>query len=298
MKVSDWLALATRRLAEVEAEPGAATVCGSSRRLNSDDSPRLDAELVLAHALSRDRTWLYTWPDSPLEPADAVRADSLLERRLVGEPMAYLTGTREFWSLRLEVSPAVLVPRHETELLVEQALAIVQASPDSEGTIVELGTGSGAIAIALATECSWPIIATDFSADALQVARRNAERIAPGRIDFVRCDWLDAIADDGTSLIISNPPYIADDDPHLRGTGLSFEPGSALVAAENGLADIRRIVSQCRRVARTGCRVLLEHGHEQGAEVRRIMATAAFSEVATLDDLAGNERVTSGTCRG
>lgn len=288
MKVSDWLVQATQRLIE------SASRTAMAGQPDIDGSPRLDAEQLLAHVLQRSRTWLYTWPDAEVEPDDAAHADGLLDRRMAGEPVAYLTGTREFWSLPFDVSPAVLIPRPETELLVEQALRMVQA--EGNDCILELGTGSGAIAVALATECSSTIIATDRSADALRVARGNAHRLAPDRIAFVQCHWLDSIADNTVDLIISNPPYVAADDVHLRGTALAFEPRSALVAADAGLADIRAILQQCLRVARKPCTVMLEHGYEQGDSVRQLMHAAGLAGIATLTDLAGNERVTHGRC--
>ena len=255
----------------------------------------LEAALLLGHVAGLSRAALVAWPDAPLD-ATLVRAlESLLARRLDGEPLAYLTGTREFWSLPLEVSPAVLVPRPDTETLVERALARLDGDPD--GIVLELGTGSGAVAIALATACPNPIVATDTSAGALEVAARNAARhLPPGRVSFVRADWLEPFAARRISLLVSNPPYLGDDDPHLA--ALAREPRAALVADAGGLGAIERILRRAGHVGRSGAALLLEHGAAQGAAVRTRFARHGFGEVVTRRDLAGLERVTEGTAIG
>lgn len=258
----------------------------------TSDEARLEAELLLRHVTGRTRAALVAWPDATLDPPTLGTLESLLARRLDGEPLAHVLGTREFWSLELEVSPAVLIPRPDTETLVERALAHLASDPD--GLVVEAGTGSGAIAIALASECPNPIVATDRSAEALAVAARNASRHpAARRVRFVRGDWLEAFAPDSASLLVSNPPYLADDDPHLP--ALAREPRAALVAGRSGLEALASLVRQAARVARPGAVVLLEHGAGQGEAVRALFERDGYANVHTTRDLGGRERVSEGT---
>jgi release factor glutamine methyltransferase len=206
------------------------------------DSPSLDAELLLARALGRDRSWLIAHRDEPPDAQARALADDWLSRRRAGEPLAYITGSREFWSLHLEVTPAVLIPRPDTEILVERALELMP--PQHTCRILDLGTGSGAIAIALASERpAARVTATDASAQALAVARRNAERLVPGRIRFVEGDWFAAVGDERFEVIVSNPPYVAEDDDALADAAIAREPRTALAAGPDGLDAIRRIAA-------------------------------------------------------
>lgn len=253
----------------------------------------VDAECLLAHALQRDRTWLFAHAGDPL-PADALRLyETLLSRRAQGEPVAYLLGRRGFWTLQLETTPAVLIPRPETELLVEQALARI--ATDRTARVADLGTGSGAIALAIATERPQArLVATDASEQALAVARTNADAHGIGNIEFRRGDWLSPLADERFDLIASNPPYIAAGDPHLQQGDLRFEPYAALASGSDGLDAIRIIVRDSPAHLEPGGWLLLEHGWEQGDAVRALLREAGFTEVATMRDLEGRDRVTLG----
>lgn len=254
-------------------------------------SARLDAELLLAHALRSPRSALYGHPEAALDAETADRYKVLIARRGGGEPLAYLTGSKEFWSLELEVSPAVLVPRPETETLVEAALERVP--PDACLAIADLGTGSGAIALALARErpgCR--ITATDDSPAALAIARANAKGLGISNIRFRRGDWYAACPGDSFDLIASNPPYVAAGDPHLA--ALACEPRAALVAGEDGLASLRALIAGAPARLRPGGWLLLEHGADQAPPVRRLLEASGFNALVTLADLAGHPRVSGG----
>lgn len=257
------------------------------------DEARLEAEVLLLHVLGKPRAWLYAHADDelPLPQRDAF--DALLARRRAGEPVAYLTGSREFWSLDLSVTPATLIPRADTERLVE--LALERLPRDSAVDVADLGTGSGAIALALGRERPLArIVATDASAAALAVARANAQKNRIGNVEFAQGSWLAAVLGRQFDLIASNPPYIADDDVHLDQGDLRFEPRSALAAGADGLDDIRQIVETARARLRAGAWLLLEHGYAQGAPVRALLQAAGYSDVATWRDLAGQDRVSGG----
>lgn len=260
-------------------------------------SPRLDAEVLLAHVLERERSHLHAWPERELTPAAAARFEALLRRRAAGEPVAYLIGQREFWSLPLEVTPDTLIPRPETELLVERALARIPA--DADWTVADLGTGSGAIALALARErprCR--IIAVDRSVAALEVARRNATRLGLEQVEFRAGDWCQPLADVQPALIVSNPPYVASGDPHLTQGDVRFEPRGALQAGPDGLDAIRIIGFQARQCLAPGGRLLLEHGPDQGEAIRRLLQRYGHGEVQTFEDLEGRPRVTEACSPG
>jgi len=252
-----------------------------------------EADLLLAHALGRSRSWLLAHGDDDIAADDAARFTGLVERRAAGEPVAYLTGSRGFWSLELAVTPATLVPRPETEWLVELALARIPA--DAETRIADLGTGSGAIALAIAKERPRArVVATDASGPALDVARENARRNRIGNVEFRQGDWYAPLAGESFDLIASNPPYIALGDPHLDEGDLRFEPRSALLSGADGLDAIRAIVSDAPSHLRAGGWLLLEHGWEQGEAVRALLRDAGFFDIATERDLEGRDRVTLG----
>ena len=254
---------------------------------------RVDAEWLLLHVLGKPRSWLITHADDALDQATAAAYAALVERRVAGEPVAYLTGRRGFWSLELEVSPATLIPRPETELLVEHALARLPMNRACR--VADLGTGSGAIALAIAHERpSAQLIGTDASAAALAVARRNAQRLGISNITFAEGDWLAPLIDQCFELIVSNPPYIEAADPHLEHGDLRFEPAAALASGSDGLDAIRRIVGGARAHLEPGGWLLLEHGWNQGAAVRGLLQAAAYAEVFTAQDLAGHDRVSGG----
>jgi release factor glutamine methyltransferase len=253
------------------------------------DSPALDAEILLAHVLGRPRAFLRAYAGDDVLPADQDRFRSLLARRLGGEPVAYLTGKRGFWSLDLEVDPGVLVPRPETELLVETALDAMADRPAPQ--ILDLGVGSGAIAIALAVELpSARITAVDASAAALEVARRNATRAGVDNIEFLQGGWYQALAGRRFDAIVANPPYLAADDPHLP--ALAHEPAGALIAGPTGLEALEEITAGAPGRLHAGGIVILEHGSGQGAAVREMCTGAGLQAVETRRDLAGLERAT------
>jgi release factor glutamine methyltransferase len=254
---------------------------------------RGDADILLAHLLGKPRSWLIAHADDALDASVAARFEALLKRREQGEPVAYLTGHRGFWTLELEVTPATLIPRPETELLVELALA--RLAQDASPRVVDLGTGSGAIALAIARECPHArVLATDASIAALEVARRNAEGNRIPNVSFAQSDWFAALAGERFELIVSNPPYVRADDPHLERGDLRFEPASALVSGRDGLDDIRRIVEGARsHLAKDGW-LLFEHGWDQGAATRGLLEAAGYREVFTAQDLEQRDRVSGG----
>lgn len=255
-----------------------------------DGSPRLEAELLLAHVTGWSRTQMLAWPERPLDPSAHDAFQALLARRLAGEPVAYLRGEQAFWTFELKVTPDTLIPRPETELLVETALALL---PAAELRVVDLGTGSGAIAAAVATERpAWRVIATDYSAGALAVAVENFTGLELASVNPIRCDWLRAFADDAFDAILSNPPYIEDSDPHLAKGDLRFEPRSALTPGGDGLDAIRAIAANAPRCLRNNGLVVVEHGFEQGPAVRRIFEAAGLQRTETRQDLAGLDRIT------
>lgn len=252
-----------------------------------------DAETLLAHALGRPRGWLYAHGDDELDPAVAEYFGQLLARRAAGEPVAYLTGRRGFWSLDLQVTADTLIPRPETELLVELALARLPA--DRRLRIADLGTGSGAIALALAHERrNAQVIATDASQAALAVARGNAAALGLVNVVFRQGNWLAPLAGERFDLIASNPPYIAEDDEHLRQGDLRFEPASALASGADGLDAIRQIARDAGDCLLPGGWLMLEHGWEQGAQVRALLHAAGLVDVATERDLSQHERISFG----
>jgi len=253
----------------------------------------VDAEILLAHALQRSRSWLYAHAGDEMDGAGAARFEALRRQRADGQPVAYLTGTQGFWSLQLAVTPATLVPRPETELLVELALA--RLPEDAPARVADLGTGSGAIALAIAKERPLAaVVATDASKAALAVAHDNAARNGIGNVWFRRGDWCAALGGERFDLVASNPPYIAEGDPHLGEGDLRFEPAAALASGADGLDAIRRIVADAPRHLVPGGWLLLEHGWEQGEAVRTLLEAAGFVDVETARDLEDRDRVTLG----
>lgn len=260
------------------------------------DSPRLDVEILLAHVLNKDRTYLFTWPERLLTAAEAAQFCQALERRRGGEPVAHITGKREFWSLPLWVDKSTLIPRPETELLVETVLDLFAAdSPSKARRLLDLGTGSGAIALALASEKShWHCLGVDRSAAALALAEKNRQHLQLHNLTFRCSDWFSAVAAETFDVIVSNPPYLGASDPHLTRGDVQHEPRSALVAKNNGLADIENIISQSAVHLLPDGWLLIEHGYDQADAVATRFTQAGYVQIQQLQDLGGNPRVTLG----
>ena len=278
--VGELLAAGVRRLqsSPLARDPGA--------------TPGLESELLLAHALGVTRARLRSHPEEVPEADAAARYLALMERRAAGEPVAYILGRKGFWTIELTVNPDVLVPRPETELLVERALAV---HPAAAAEVADLGTGSGAIALALATaRPQWHIVATALSVEALAVARHNAAALGLTRVELIQGDWLACLRGRSFHLLVSNPPYVAPQDPALRDPELMREPRLALVAAEDGLAALRAIIRDAPDHLEPGGWLLLEHGAAQAAAVAGALVGRGFAQVRSHRDLAGRERMTEG----
>ena len=264
----------------------------SQAQLPDSPTPRLDAELLLAASLGKPRSFLRTWPERVVSTEVADRYSAFLERRRSGEPVAYILGHQGFWSLDLEVAPDTLIPRPDTELLVETALALLPASP---AEVLDLGTGTGAIALALACERrGWTVTGVDRVSAAVQLAERNCARLKLDNARFVESHWFSALGEQRFALIVSNPPYIAARDPHLAEGDVRFEPASALVAGADGLDDIRQIIQDAPQHLLPGGWLLLEHGFDQAAAVRELLTRQGFKLVESRRDLGGHERISLG----
>ena len=261
----------------------------------SDTLPKLEAEILLSFVLDTPRSHLFAWPEQQLNKEQLSRFHALLVRRRRGEPTAYLTGRKEFWSLELTVTPATLIPRPETEQLVERALQRIPS--DRPFAVADLGTGSGAIAAAIASERPLStLVATDNSSGALAVAEENFRQHDLHNIRCILGPWCNALPPNRKfDLILSNPPYVAAGDPHLQRDGLPWEPANALTAGPDGLDDIRQIVEQAHCHLKPGGWLLLEHGFDQGYAVRDLLALAGYQRIDTLQDLEGRERISEGS---
>lgn len=265
-------------------------------------TPKLDVELLLAKALNVDRTYIFSHPEYQLSSEKIAIFESLIKRRLAGEPIAYILGKREFWSLEFQVNKDVLIPRPETELLVELALEFFKDKKSEQITIADFGTGSGAIALSIAHECpNWQIIATDNSEKALQVAKYNAQKLNIKNVEFYLGDWCDALVSNpdnlqskGFDAIISNPPYGAKNDQYFTIGDVRFEPQNALVAGEDGLEAYRKIIPQAYNKLKEQGILLLEHGYDQKDAITDLLAQNNFSQIKNFKDLAGIDRVVTG----
>jgi len=265
--------------------------------LHGNELPRLELTMLLSYALGIARAALLAHPETLVAEAKAAQFRELVERRLAGEPIAYLVGKREFHGLELRVGPDVLIPRPETELLVDAVLERIPAA--AHCSILDLGTGSGAIALAIAhRRPAVRIIATDISGPALAVAAANAHALGIANVAFVESDWYAALAPGRFDLIASNPPYVAEGDPHLDAGDLRFEPKIALASGADGLAAVRSVVGGARSRLRPGGWLLIEHGYDQAERCRRLFDEAGLIAVSTLRDLAGIDRVCCGRLPG
>ncbi|WP_449125585.1 peptide chain release factor N(5)-glutamine methyltransferase [Pseudomonas viridiflava] len=259
------------------------------------DSPtaRLDAELLLAAALGKPRSFLHTWPERIVSTEAALAFAGYLQRRRTGEPVAYILGQQGFWKLDLEVAPHTLIPRPETEMLVEAALELVPAFAPAQ--VLDLGTGTGAIGLALANDRQqWKITAVDRVLEAVELAERNRQRLQLDNAEVLNSHWFSALEGRQFDLIISNPPYISEADPHLSMGDVRFEPGSALTAGPDGLDDLRTIISEAPAHLSPGGWLLLEHGYDQGPAVRELLIRHGFERIQTRRDLGEHERITFG----
>lgn len=258
------------------------------------DSARLDVECLLSFALNKETVYLRTWPEKILDDSSHEQFLNLLKRREQGEPIAYIVGSKEFWSFNLNVSKDTLIPRPETEMLVEQVIKIAQQQ--KLNSILELGTGTGAIAIAISSELQKlqqqpKIVATDISLQALNIAKQNSARYKQG-IEFVDSNWFNSIELQKFDLIVSNPPYIQQGDVHLTQGDVRFEPMSALVSGDDGLDDIRVIIEQAKNWLNPGGYLIFEHGYDQGSAVRALFEVNAYTQIQTHTDLSKNDRMT------
>lgn len=278
-----------------------AALAEAKRRLNSPATAAVDAEILLGYVLGATRSYLHTWPERNVDTAQLAQFYALIERRRAGEPIAYITGRREFWSLELNVTRDTLIPRAETELLVELALQRIPAP--AVWNIADLGTGCGAIALALARErphCK--IVAADISPAALEVARANARQLNIHNIEFRLADitgqWHAPLKAECFDMIVSNPPYVSSHDPHLTQDDLRFEPRMALEAGADGLRDLRAIATQVRPHLKPGAWLLLEHGFDQAAELARILSNLGYHDIEDYEDIAGMPRTICAYWRG
>jgi len=261
----------------------------------ASDSARLDAEMLLMHVLKKDRSYLYAWPEQALSIEELDNISVLLQRRKQGEPVAYLIGYKDFWSLRLQVTSQTLIPRPETETLVEQAVALIRKY--NLQNVLDLGTGSGAIALAIAKECPGvSITAVDKSDSALLLAEQNKRNNQIHNVEFVKSDWYQALGNAQFELVVSNPPYVAESDPHLSKGDVRFEPQHALIAGKEGLDDLAAIIGEAQLHLYPSGWLICEHGYQQALPVTELFINYQYQNIKTYQDLAGQDRVTLGRC--
>ena len=256
------------------------------------DSARLDAEVLLATVLDKNRSYFIAFPEQVLTDIQQAEFQHLLAKRQNGQPIAHITGQREFWSLELNVNEHTLIPRPDTEVLIE---FVLQQFPQQSLNVADLGTGSGAIAIALASEKpDWHIVATDQSEQALETAQINANKHHCQHIDFLQGSWFDPLGSQHFDLIISNPPYIPEQDPHLQQSDVRFEPMTALASGSDGLDDIRHLIKQAPKHLSNNGWLALEHGYDQKQAIYQLLSQAGCERIVQIDDYASNPRVSAG----
>ena len=270
-----------------------ALLSASKQLAQTSDSAELDAEVLLSHVLNKNRSHLRAWPEKFLQEQEQQRFLKLINDRHQGEPIAYLIGYREFWSRDFKVTRDVLIPRPDTELIIELCLNLLKNKPNAR--ILDLGTGSGIIAVTLAAELpEIEAVATDFSLAALTIAKHNALTYQLDNITFIQSNWFDNIPQSTFDLVISNPPYIAKNDPHLSRGDLRFEPHNALISDNQGLKDIKTICHQARLYSAQNSTLLIEHGYDQKKPVQALFNAYSYSSISTHSDLSNNPRVTTG----
>lgn len=263
--------------------------------LIESDSARLDVELLLCAVLDKDRSYLFTWPEKALADDQLAQFNGYFDRRLAGEPIAHILGEREFWSLALKTNASTLIPRPDTERLVELVLECTDSVASEPLSLLDLGTGTGAIALALASEYRhWHIAGVDQSSEAVDLAGQNGRSLGLTQVDFWVSDWFLALADKRFDIIVSNPPYIDPVDPHLTQGDVRFEPRSALTAGNGGMADIEHIAEQARSHLQGLGLLAFEHGYDQGQKVRDCLEQLGYQSIATVQDYGGNDRCTYG----
>ena len=265
----------------------------AEQKLSScSDSPRLDAEILLASLLKKNRSYFMAFPEVVPSKAEQEQFETLLSQRLQGHPIAHIIGTREFWSLDLNVNQHTLIPRPDTEILIEY---ILHNFAQENLKVADMGTGSGAIALALASEKpNWQISATDRSPEALETARGNATKLGLQNISFSQGNWFEALEANDLDLLISNPPYIPANDPHLTQGDVRFEPDTALISGEDGLDDIRYLIKHAVEYLTQDGWLILEHGYDQKQSVKDLFVAAGYQQITQIDDYAGNPRMTAG----
>ncbi len=281
-------------LKPIQTQTVQALLTAAAKQLEAcSDTAVLDTEVLLCHCLHKNRSFLRAWPEHTPGSLQISQFQALIAQRQQGTPIAYLTGQREFWSRHFSVSPDVLIPRPDSELLIELSLDLL---PENQACkIVDLGTGSGILALTLAAERPMAnVLATDISTAALQIARQNTAQLQISHVRFLQSRWFDQVTEIGFDLIVSNPPYIAASDPHLQQGDVRFEPETALISDENGLKDIRLLAEQARQHLKNHGHLLIEHGYNQQAEVQAIFSQLNYQQISTHNDLSGNPRVTSG----
>ncbi|MBJ2128840.1 peptide chain release factor N(5)-glutamine methyltransferase [Alteromonas sp. IB21] len=265
------------------------------QQLEGGESPSVDAKVILANILEKSLTFLFTWPDKPLDALQITQFKSAIARRKKGEPVAYIVGKRDFWNLSLFTSPHTLIPRPDTEVLVEQALNWANENKREPLSICDLGTGTGAIALALASELPHAsVVGVDFQIGAVELATRNAESNNVTNAQFLQSDWFSALTGQSFDIIVSNPPYIEETSPYLNKGDVRFEPKTALTSGVDGLNDIRYIVNRSPQFLKQGALLAFEHGFDQGDSVRNLLLATGFSNVKTVKDYGENDRVTFG----
>ncbi len=266
---------------------------GTAALQQCSESAAIDAEVLLLHCLDKPRSYLYSWPERQLTEAQQCQFEQLIERRVSGTPVAHIIGMREFWSLPFMVNASTLIPRPDTEILVETALNLPLPTACAA---LDLGTGTGAIALSLAHERpQWQVTAVDKVDDAVSLAKANREQLQLPQVEVLQSDWFSAVCGRQFDLIVSNPPYISEQDEHLDLGDVRFEPRSALTAANDGFADLFFIAEHARQYLRPGGYILLEHGYTQGPTMRQHLQTLGYQNVATVRDFGSNERCTLGT---